>query len=360
MPSRRTFLTGASLGLSGLLAPATAAGALPRPDDRPSVDVPAVLESVGAVHARVSGGVTPTALRDLHAVDLDRVPGLRGVDAVPDVDPRLVRAAGSGRPALGSLAGALDATLQSADGPVTGSLDGTDAHAVVTLADGPFEGRERALSEVERVGFGVDLDASRVRVAVEGVDGPVSTARARGALRALGVPAALLDGATASVTDETTVLTRSFDAGVDAPGRLDDDQPFVVVLFLVVAVAVVGTFVLGLGNAVGSASGGASVSGTARESRGGAPQVSLSFEYRSGESVTITHDGGDNVEADRLQVTYTADGQRRVESWESADGQVTAGDTHETDAAPDPDTDVRVVWTGEDRAVTLGLMTTPP
>lgn len=75
--------------------------------------------------------------------------------------------------------------------------------------------------------------------------------------------------------------------------------------------------------------------------RSAVPQVSLAFEY-DGTTVTITHQGGDPVEADRLTVVetgatddVTVDGSQAVTAGEVlASGSYEAGET------------IEVVWRG--------------
>ena len=127
---------------------------------------------------------------------------------------------------------------------------------------------------------------------------------------------------------------------------------------LVVAglVAVLGTFVLGPGAAPG-------VGGGPSET---APQVSWGFAYDAGTGrLTVTHEGGDLVRADRLRLvgegvptgTWTTLGG---ETGAGRDGRpvVTAGDSLTVDA--DPGT-VRVVWdpADSDASATVGRYDVP-
>ena len=66
----------------------------------------------------------------------------------------------------------------------------------------------------------------------------------------------------------------------------------VMVVITVILAAVIGTFVLGLGGQVSST----------------APQASFTFELsNSDQNVEITHDGGDSISSDDLNVTSTRD-----------------------------------------------------
>jgi FlaG/FlaF family flagellin (archaellin) len=129
------------------------------------------------------------------------------------------------------------------------------------------------------------------------------------------------------------------------------------VAITVILAAVIGTFVLGLGDQVQST----------------APQASFNFDYQSGGTggdttlaadsndgkLTITHDGGDSVVASALSIkdddgTSISDGSTvfpntDVSAGDSADVQIAADDT------------VRVTWTGEsgDNTATLGKFSGP-
>jgi flagellin-like protein len=132
------------------------------------------------------------------------------------------------------------------------------------------------------------------------------------------------------------------------------------VAITVILAAVIGTFVLGLGD----------------ELDNNAPQASFSFDYDSGASsatcgdgtissdegkLTITHDGGDKISASQMRLVGMSDGDENF--WDcgsvSKASDVTAGDSVDVEAAND-DT-VRVVWessNGGDTA-TLGKWTGP-
>jgi FlaG/FlaF family flagellin (archaellin) len=104
-------------------------------------------------------------------------------------------------------------------------------------------------------------------------------------------------------------------------------------VLLVILAAVVGSFVLGMGE---------STSATAT------PQVSFTADYdTAGETAEILHDGGDGIPADELSVET---GDRTVE-WDDADGAVTAGDSTVVDASPG--TTVSVVWNGDGESAVL-------
>ncbi|WP_135851291.1 type IV pilin [Halorussus salinus] len=134
------------------------------------------------------------------------------------------------------------------------------------------------------------------------------------------------------------------------------------VAITVILAAVIGTFVLGLGDRVSQAS----------------PNAQFSFNYgttgaTNGDYVNITHDGGDGVNTDQLTVQiasnlawngtngYAADGDfvdlSNSGSW-SAD-KITAGDTlniqEDNNQIDDGDT-VKVIWSasGSDKTAVIG------
>lgn len=101
------------------------------------------------------------------------------------------------------------------------------------------------------------------------------------------------------------------------------------VAITVILAAVVGTFVLGLSDQVNET----------------APQASFSFEGEGGQTVTITHDGGDVIQDD-LTVKYTnSTGTDQSETWPA---NIRVGDEHTTSNAVGNDETVRIVWTSSD------------
>ena len=115
------------------------------------------------------------------------------------------------------------------------------------------------------------------------------------------------------------------------------------VAITVILAAVIGTFVLGLGNQLQSSS----------------PSASFSFSYDSSQgNLTITHDGGDGVAADQLFVVGSDDDG----SWNDIDSsieRVSAGTSVTVNVASD--STVRVVWesSGGERSSTLGRWSGP-
>jgi flagellin-like protein len=111
----------------------------------------------------------------------------------------------------------------------------------------------------------------------------------------------------------------------------DDDavSPVIGVILMVaitvILAAVIGTFVLGLGDQVSNT----------------APQASFSFDY-DGSDLTITHDGGDRLDAANIEIT----GDGATTSWDAAGGTSTefgAGASVTINAVSSTST-IRVTW----------------
>ena len=127
----------------------------------------------------------------------------------------------------------------------------------------------------------------------------------------------------------------------------DDDavSPVIGVILMVaitvILAAVIGTFVLGLGNQVQST----------------APQASFSFDQISDSKVTVSHDGGDTISHNNIKVTVNgnpalADGNK---FWNNDGGTVNAGDSKTVTAykkdsnepSLNADDVIRVIWTSD-------------
>ncbi|WP_075938389.1 type IV pilin [Halosegnis longus] len=117
----------------------------------------------------------------------------------------------------------------------------------------------------------------------------------------------------------------------------DDDSavsPVIGVILMVaitvILAAVIGTFVLGLGSNVQST-----------------PTAQFSVDYDSSNVATITHDGGETIDADALSVTYTNSGGTSVtDQWtaRSSVTEVTSGNSITTSAQVQSGTELRVIW----------------
>jgi flagellin-like protein len=122
------------------------------------------------------------------------------------------------------------------------------------------------------------------------------------------------------------------------------------VAITVILAAVIGAFVMNLGQGVQQT----------------APQASFNFAYNeTSDSVTVTHDTGDSIPATELNVTsteslnYTAAG---TETFEETGGDISAGDsaTYVKDSNWNGET-LRVVWSSDsgESSATLARSTAP-
>ncbi|PSQ49683.1 type IV pilin [Halobacteriales archaeon SW_6_65_15] len=115
----------------------------------------------------------------------------------------------------------------------------------------------------------------------------------------------------------------------------DDDavSPVIGVILMVaitvILAAVIGTFVLGLGQNVQSS----------------APQASFSFDDKAAgnSDVVVVHDGGDSIE--RPQLSVDCDTGSEDSDW--TDSEVTAGDSYTCQSVGGDDT-VQVIWESDD------------
>ncbi|TVT84281.1 type IV pilin N-terminal domain-containing protein, partial [Haloferax volcanii] len=110
--------------------------------------------------------------------------------------------------------------------------------------------------------------------------------------------------------------------------------------------AVIGTFVLGLGDQVGDT----------------APQASFSFDYDGAQEITITHESGDSIASDELSVVIPSDLSSPVISKnDGSDDSMNAGDTIvvdlDTGETLDDGDEVRLVWTSESGSNSATLQT---
>ena len=134
----------------------------------------------------------------------------------------------------------------------------------------------------------------------------------------------------------------------------DDDavSPVIGVILMVaitvILAAVIGTFVLNLGQGINQSS----------------PQASFAFDYNTdGDNMTITHESGDSVEADQLNTTGHSNGP---EAWtntsEVSDGEtVSAGTSATFDNTNWNGQTIRVVWSSQngETSATLSQSTAP-
>ena len=105
----------------------------------------------------------------------------------------------------------------------------------------------------------------------------------------------------------------------------------------VILAAVIGTFVLGLGDQVESA-----------------PQASFDFQEGDAGELDITHRGGDTIDTNTVEVRL--DGEDQEEAFE--EDQFRAGDTVDIEGG-DTGEDVDIVFTSGDRQDIIGSFTIP-
>jgi flagellin-like protein len=124
------------------------------------------------------------------------------------------------------------------------------------------------------------------------------------------------------------------------------------VAITVILAAVIATFVLGLGDSISNTAPQASFSFDYDQSPDSTPSKSLGS---GGNALTITHNGGDSIEDNRLTVT---DGSDTID-WGTSGSQVVAGSSINVEI--DNDDVVRVIYTSEsgDSTATLGKFEAP-
>ncbi|RDZ52397.1 type IV pilin [Haloferax sp. Atlit-6N] len=107
------------------------------------------------------------------------------------------------------------------------------------------------------------------------------------------------------------------------------------VAITVILAAVIGTFVLGLGDQVSETS----------------PQASFAFDY-DGTELTITHESGEQINGDLVTITGDVNVSSPNNKWSDlGSGTISAGESvviqSSSDDAFTQDETVRVVWTSE-------------
>ena len=119
------------------------------------------------------------------------------------------------------------------------------------------------------------------------------------------------------------------------------------VAITVILAAVIGAFVLGLGDQASNT----------------APQASFSFDYNDTDpgEVTVTHEGGDTIPDGELNVSVSAQNGDNSTSWDGdasagTSQGITAGDGSENLLEGDT---VRVVWSSGDSSNTLRSFDVP-
>lgn len=103
------------------------------------------------------------------------------------------------------------------------------------------------------------------------------------------------------------------------------------VAITVILAAVIGAFVIGLGDQVQET----------------APNAQFTFDYEGNDAVTITHDGGQSIDTDVDSLSVVGPGGES-EAWEG--NTISAGNSETFDfsdiGSPDPGDTIRVVWEG--------------
>ncbi|MGQ4554738.1 type IV pilin [Halobellus sp. GM3] len=118
------------------------------------------------------------------------------------------------------------------------------------------------------------------------------------------------------------------------------------VAITVILAAVIGTFVLNLGQGLQQT----------------APQASFGFDYNSDTNVTITHESGDTIDAARLTTSGLDGGSVAWDGHNGLTGTVSAGTTAEFNNSVNwTGETVRVVWESQDgsTSATLSRSTAP-
>lgn len=114
------------------------------------------------------------------------------------------------------------------------------------------------------------------------------------------------------------------------------------VAITVILAAVIGAFVLGLGDQVQQTS----------------PSASFSFDWDADNTLTVTHEGGQGIPAEQLYIIGHDDTE---ESWDELNGfeSVRAGDSVDVQASSNQD--IRVVWrsAGDQQSATLARFSVP-
>jgi len=111
------------------------------------------------------------------------------------------------------------------------------------------------------------------------------------------------------------------------------------VAITVILAAVIGTFVLGMGDEIGTRT----------------PQASFGFDYDGSSTLTITHNGGDSIADGELTTKVTGDSTHSVGSWSSS--TVSAGVSQDVSNLDSSGAVVRIVWENPDSDETAVLAT---
>jgi flagellin-like protein len=105
------------------------------------------------------------------------------------------------------------------------------------------------------------------------------------------------------------------------------------VAITVILAAVIGTFVLGLGDQVQQTS----------------PNAQWNWDVNSSDGLELTHEGGDSIDINRIEVTGNTDPDNDCTvsgDWSDSDSEITAGNTCEVDSSVEAQ-EYRLIWTAE-------------
>jgi len=116
------------------------------------------------------------------------------------------------------------------------------------------------------------------------------------------------------------------------------------VAITVILAAVIGAFVLGLGESASETT----------------PQASISFDFQGTENVTLAHEGGQSLANDSVTVTLN-ENEYNTSTWGGGGDDISAGDEMDlwvangSEGSLDASTGdtVRVIWTGSDSSNTI-------
>jgi flagellin-like protein len=114
------------------------------------------------------------------------------------------------------------------------------------------------------------------------------------------------------------------------------------VAITVILAAVIGTFVLGLGDQVQQTS----------------PNAQWNWDVNSSNGLNLVHEGGDSVEVGNVQVTTNSGTSPTNDcsvatDWSDSDSELTAGNTCEVETTVQSDTTYRLIWSGQGQSSTL-------
>ena len=119
------------------------------------------------------------------------------------------------------------------------------------------------------------------------------------------------------------------------------------VAITVILAAVIGTFVLSLGS----------------DLQNNPPNAQFTFSQEDNGNLTMTHDGGDSVDVEKMSVTYDGSDDLSCQTngaandeWSGGDAELTAGDSCTLDNSKLTDGDtIRITWESDDGGTSATL-----